>query len=184
MAKTIASDLAPLGITVNDIAPGPIMTDRITEIFSARAQSSNTKPDELLRRLRRRFRIGGWDDPRRSAISAPDLCSLQAGYLTGQTIVVDGGSTAPSEVARRVGSASPPSGRGLSSRQSPAARIPPWAPQRSPGSTSFRCPQHIGAEIRGVDLRDQLDAETAGDPPAWLDHCVLCSRPELLRRRT
>ena len=33
MAKTIASDLAPYGITVNNIAPGPIMTDRLTEIL-------------------------------------------------------------------------------------------------------------------------------------------------------
>src|SRR4029077_1604392 len=39
MAKTIASDLAPYGITVNNIAPGPIMTDRLTEILSARAKS-------------------------------------------------------------------------------------------------------------------------------------------------
>ncbi len=38
MAKTIASDLAPYGITVNNIAPGPIMTDRLTEILSARAK--------------------------------------------------------------------------------------------------------------------------------------------------
>ena len=40
MAKTIATDLAPYGITVNNIAPGPIMTDRVTEVFNARAQSS------------------------------------------------------------------------------------------------------------------------------------------------
>jgi len=32
MAKTIASDLAPYGITVNNIAPGPIATDRLIEI--------------------------------------------------------------------------------------------------------------------------------------------------------
>jgi taurine dioxygenase len=37
--------------------------------------------------------------------------------------------------------------------------------------------QHIGAEIRGIDLRDQLDAETAGAiHQAWLDHCVLLFR--------
>jgi 3-oxoacyl-[acyl-carrier protein] reductase len=37
MAKTIASDSAPYGITVNNIAPGPILTDRLTDILSARA---------------------------------------------------------------------------------------------------------------------------------------------------
>src|SRR5262245_55456209 len=51
MAKTIATDLAPYGITVNNIAFGPIMTDRITEILSARARNSGTTPDEQLTRL-------------------------------------------------------------------------------------------------------------------------------------
>jgi 3-oxoacyl-[acyl-carrier protein] reductase len=91
MAKTIASDLAPFGITVNNIAPGPIMTDRITEIFSARAQSSNTKPDELLRRFAQTIPVRRLGRPEEVGDLCAYLCSLQAGYLTGQTIVVDGG---------------------------------------------------------------------------------------------
>ena len=51
MAKTIASDLAPYGITVNNIAPGPIMTDRLTEILSARARSSNITLHEQFKRF-------------------------------------------------------------------------------------------------------------------------------------
>src|SRR5580700_4648406 len=51
MAKTIASDLAPYGITINNIAPGPIMTDRITEILTARAKSSGITPEEQFKRL-------------------------------------------------------------------------------------------------------------------------------------
>ncbi len=51
MAKTIASDLAPYGITVNNIAPGPIMTDRLTEILSARAKSLGITPDEQFKRF-------------------------------------------------------------------------------------------------------------------------------------
>src|SRR6516162_1310942 len=51
MAKTIATDLAPHGITVNNIAPGPVMTDRLTDILSARAKSLGQSPDELLARL-------------------------------------------------------------------------------------------------------------------------------------
>jgi 3-oxoacyl-[acyl-carrier protein] reductase len=91
MAKTIASDLAPFGITVNNIAPGPIMTDRITEIFSARAQSSNTKSDELLRRFAQTIPVRRLGRPEEVGDLCAYLCSLQAGYLTGQTIVVDGG---------------------------------------------------------------------------------------------
>ena len=91
MAKTIASDLAPFGITVNSIAPGPILTDRITEIFSARAQSAGTTPDELLRRFAETIPLRRLGRPEEIGDLCAYLCSPQAGYLTGQTIVVDGG---------------------------------------------------------------------------------------------
>jgi 3-oxoacyl-[acyl-carrier protein] reductase len=49
MAKTIASDLAPFGITVNNIAPGPIMTDRLIEILSTRANGLGITVEEQFR---------------------------------------------------------------------------------------------------------------------------------------
>jgi 3-oxoacyl-[acyl-carrier protein] reductase len=91
MAKTIATDLAPYGITVNNIAPGPILTDRITEIFSARARSAGTAPDELLRRFAQTIPVRRLGRPEEIGDLCAYLCSPQAGYLTGQTIVVDGG---------------------------------------------------------------------------------------------
>jgi 3-oxoacyl-[acyl-carrier protein] reductase len=91
MAKTIATDLAPFGITVNTIAPGPILTDRITEIFSARAQSAGTTPDELLQRFAATIPLRRLGRPEEIGDLCAYLCSPQAGYLTGQTIVVDGG---------------------------------------------------------------------------------------------
>ena len=91
MAKTIASDLAPHGITVNNIAPGPIMTDRITEILSARAKSSGTTPEEQLRRFAETIPVRRIGRPDEVGDLCAYLCSRQAGYLTGQTIVVDGG---------------------------------------------------------------------------------------------
>ena len=91
MAKTIASDLAPYGITVNNIAPGPIMTDRLTEILSARAKSLGTTPDELFKRLSESIPVRRMGQPNEIGDLCAYLCSPQAGYLTGQTIVVDGG---------------------------------------------------------------------------------------------
>jgi 3-oxoacyl-[acyl-carrier protein] reductase len=91
MAKTIATDLAPFGITVNTIAPGPILTDRITEIFSARARSAGTTPDELLRQFAQTIPLRRLGRPEEIGDLCAYLCSPQAGYLTGQTIVVDGG---------------------------------------------------------------------------------------------
>ena len=91
MAKTIASDLAPYGITVNNIAPGPIMTDRLTEILSARAKSSGMSPDEQFKRFSETIPVRRMGRPDEIGDLCAYLCSLQAGYLTGQTIVVDGG---------------------------------------------------------------------------------------------
>jgi 3-oxoacyl-[acyl-carrier protein] reductase len=91
MAKTIASDLAPHGITVNNIAPGPIMTDRITEIFSARARSAGSTPDEQLKRFAETIPVRRLGQPGEIGDLCAYLCSPRAGYITGQTIVVDGG---------------------------------------------------------------------------------------------
>jgi 3-oxoacyl-[acyl-carrier protein] reductase len=91
MAKTIASDLAPFGITVNNIAPGPIMTDRLIEILSARAKGLGIAPDELFKRFAKTIPVQRMGQPNEIGDLCAYLCSEQAGYLTGQTIVVDGG---------------------------------------------------------------------------------------------
>jgi 3-oxoacyl-[acyl-carrier protein] reductase len=91
MAKTIASDLAPYGITVNNIAPGPIMTDRLTAILSARAQGLGITPAEQFERFAKTIPVRRMGQPNEIGDLCAYLCSPQAGYLTGQTIVVDGG---------------------------------------------------------------------------------------------
>jgi 3-oxoacyl-[acyl-carrier protein] reductase len=91
MAKTIASDFAPYGITVNNIAPGPVMTDRLTEILSARAKSSGITPGEQFKRFSETIPVRRMGRPNEIGDLCAYLCSQQAGYLTGQTIVVDGG---------------------------------------------------------------------------------------------
>jgi 3-oxoacyl-[acyl-carrier protein] reductase len=91
MAKTIASDLAPFGVTVNNIAPGPIMTDRLTEILANRAKSLGITPDEQFKRLAATIPVRRMGQPNEIGDLCAYLCSPQAGSITGQTIVVDGG---------------------------------------------------------------------------------------------
>jgi len=91
MAKTIASDLAPYAITVNNIAPGPIMTDRLAEILAARAKSLGITPEEQFKRLSETIPVRRMGQPDEIGDLCAYLCSPQAGYITGQTIVVDGG---------------------------------------------------------------------------------------------
>ena len=91
MAKTIASDLAPFAITVNNIAPGPIMTDRLAEILAARAKNLGRTPEEQFKRLSETIPVRRMGLPNEIGDLCAYLCSPQAGYITGQTIVVDGG---------------------------------------------------------------------------------------------
>jgi 3-oxoacyl-[acyl-carrier protein] reductase len=91
MAKTIASDLAPYGITVNNIAPGPIMTDRLIEILSTRAKVAGLTVEEQFKHFSKTIPVRRMGQPNEIGDLCAYLCSPQAGYLTGQTIVVDGG---------------------------------------------------------------------------------------------
>jgi 3-oxoacyl-[acyl-carrier protein] reductase len=91
MAKTIASDLASYGITVNNIAPGPIMTDRLIEVHAARAKSLGISLDEQFKRFAETIPVRRMGKPKEIGDLCAYLCSQQAGYLTGQSIVVDGG---------------------------------------------------------------------------------------------
>jgi 3-oxoacyl-[acyl-carrier protein] reductase len=92
MAKTIATDLAPYGITVNNIAPGPIMTDRVTEVFNARAQNLGADAEGLTKRFATTIPVRRMGEPKEIGDLCAYLASAQAGYLTGQSIVVDGGA--------------------------------------------------------------------------------------------
>lgn len=91
MAKTIASDLAPFGITVNNIAPGPIMTERLIEWQGGRAKSLGIALEEQLKHFAQTIPVRRLGAPKEIGDLCAYLCSAQAGYLTGQAIVIDGG---------------------------------------------------------------------------------------------
>jgi 3-oxoacyl-[acyl-carrier protein] reductase len=91
MAKTIATDLAPFGITVNNVAPGPILTDRLAEILASRAKAQGITLDEQMERFAASIPVRRVGQPKEIGDLCAFLCSLQAGYVTGQSIVVDGG---------------------------------------------------------------------------------------------
>ena len=67
------------------------MTDRLTEILSARAKSSRLTPEEQFTRLAQTIPVRRMGQPHEIGDLCAYLCSPQAGYITGQTIVVDGG---------------------------------------------------------------------------------------------
>jgi len=79
MAKTLAADLAPDRITVNCLAPDAIRTDALRRLGD-------------LTQMEKRAPMKRLGDPEEVGAACAFLCSRQAGYITGQTLGVDGGS--------------------------------------------------------------------------------------------
>jgi 3-oxoacyl-[acyl-carrier protein] reductase len=93
MAKTLSRELAPEGITVNNVCPGSIATERLMALIEERAQREGMKMEEAIEIEERRVPMGHLGDPEDVANLVVFLASAKAHYLTGTTIQVDGGST-------------------------------------------------------------------------------------------
>ncbi len=88
LAKTLSRELGPDAITVNCLAPDKILTDRIRQMAAA----SGGSPEEGLKRMAAEVPLGRLGEPAELAAACAFLCSRQAGYITGQTLGVDGGT--------------------------------------------------------------------------------------------
>lgn len=84
-SRHAAIDLAPRGVRVNCVAPGSVRTDMTAERYVDPA---------VVRAREERIPLGRVAEPEDIAGPAAFLCSSESGYMTGQTVVVDGGWTA------------------------------------------------------------------------------------------
>jgi NAD(P)-dependent dehydrogenase (short-subunit alcohol dehydrogenase family) len=85
MARTWAQELGPDGITVNVVAPGPILTDNFWGIIPKGSERQQRLADQLPVR-----RIGTVEDVSRAVMF---FAEPEAGYVTGQVLFVCGGSS-------------------------------------------------------------------------------------------
>ena len=81
MAKTLSAEVASSGVTVNNLAPGTILTDRVYQLYSGSLED-----------VARGIPAGRIGDASEFGAVCAFLCSRQAAYVTGQTIGVDGGA--------------------------------------------------------------------------------------------
>ena len=93
LTKTLSFELAPHKILVNNLAPGRIRTDRTRAIDEAAAKASNRSVDVIEREVSAGIPQGRYGDPREFAAMAVFLASDHASYITGTTILIDGGAT-------------------------------------------------------------------------------------------
>jgi 3-oxoacyl-[acyl-carrier protein] reductase len=90
-AKTLASELAPDNILVNNVCPGVIFTDRIKQLSTVRSEEAGITFDEALANMTQDIPLGRIGDPKEFADLVVFLASERSSYITGTTIQVDGG---------------------------------------------------------------------------------------------
>ncbi len=91
LARTLASQLAADGITVNNVAPGYVLTDRVASLSQTQAKAQGKSPDDILAGFAAPVPIGRIGKPEELAAVVAFLASEQAAYVNGTTLLVDGG---------------------------------------------------------------------------------------------
>ena len=92
-AKTLASELGPFGITVNNVLPGYTRTQRLEQILAERATTTGKLQAEIASGMLATVPAGRFAEPEEIAAAIAFLCSPQAGYINGINLPVDGGRT-------------------------------------------------------------------------------------------
>jgi 3-oxoacyl-[acyl-carrier protein] reductase len=91
LAKTLAIELAPSKIRVNQIIPGRIDTDRVRHLDQVNAQKQNVSVEEAKARAISAIPMGRYGEPPEYGSVGAFLLSDAASYMTGATVQVDGG---------------------------------------------------------------------------------------------
>jgi 3-oxoacyl-[acyl-carrier protein] reductase len=91
LVKTLSQELATRGVRLNNILPGHIATDRALELAANRAGREGRRVEEVLAEQARSIPLGRIGEPAEIGRLAAFLASPAASYITGASILCDGG---------------------------------------------------------------------------------------------
>jgi 3-oxoacyl-[acyl-carrier protein] reductase len=90
-AKSLSNELAPFGVTVNNVCPGYTMTDRVRRLSKVLAEKTKTTPEAVIRKWECEIPMQRIGTPEEFASLVVYLASERAGYITGAAVQIDGG---------------------------------------------------------------------------------------------
>jgi 3-oxoacyl-[acyl-carrier protein] reductase len=91
--KTLASEVAAEGVTVNTVCTGMFATARLFDLFADRSRKAGTSPEEAAARAVAAIPVGRLGDPDEFGAVVAFLASERAAFLTGVSLPVDGGAS-------------------------------------------------------------------------------------------
>lgn len=92
-SKTLSVEVAPFGITVNNLLPGATKTQRLTSLVANKAKQSGRSEEDVLKEMIAEIPAARLGLPEELAYAAVFLASPFAAYINGINIPVDGGRT-------------------------------------------------------------------------------------------
>lgn len=92
-AKTLATEVAGFGITVNNLLPGSTDTERLAEVFQSKAIQQNKSLEDIIAHEKSIIPAGRFGTPEEAAQAIAFLASPAAAYINGINLPVDGGRT-------------------------------------------------------------------------------------------
>ena len=92
VAGLARSKIAAQGVTINNLLPGKFATERLGVTLEAMGQAAGVSGQEMRRQQQAQIPAGRFGTPEEFGAICAFLCSVQAGYLTGQNILPDGGA--------------------------------------------------------------------------------------------
>ncbi|MBN2365643.1 MAG: SDR family oxidoreductase [Calditrichaeota bacterium] len=91
LSKSLASELGQYNVLINVLGPGKILTDRVEHLDSIRSERAGLPKDEYQKKVQQGIPLGRYGQPEEFARLAVFLCSAANSYISGQTLLVDGG---------------------------------------------------------------------------------------------